>query len=49
MRGLGDKSPAGRGQGWGGPAERMWLKLRVKERRDFTQGKTIRTEKKRER
>lgn len=27
----------------------MWLKLRVEERRDFTQGKTIRTEKKRER
>ena len=26
----------------------MWLKLRVEERRDFTQRKTIRTEKKRE-
>lgn len=33
----------------GVPAERMWLKLQVEERRDLTQGKTIRTEKKRER
>lgn len=35
------------GQGWGA-AERIRLKLRVEERRDFTQRKTIRTEKKRE-
>lgn len=33
----------------GEPTERMWLKLRVGERRDFTQAKAIRTEKKRER
>ena len=33
------------GTGVGGvPAERMWLKLQVEERRDFTQEKTIRTE-----
>ena len=33
------------GAGVGGvPAERMWLKLQVEERRDFTQEKTIRTE-----
>ena len=47
MRGSWGQVSCWMGQGWGA-AERIRLKLRVEERRDFTQRKTIRTEKKRE-